>query len=161
MEDPMGSGTDFFITQTTGIIRQLIVIGTLLLGFSFSSVVQLATNPALSPRFVQARRIFFWALLMFIAATGALLLMLVRIHSYLAVHAVTEPEQAIVPTYALGWFNLFLAFALGGLSVGLVLWISGICLMATSDGKRFAPPIVIASMAILLILTLGLLLPDT
>ena len=157
----MGSGTDFFITQTTEIIRQLIVISTLLLGFSFSSVVQLATNPDLSPRFVQARRIYFWALLMFIAATGALLLMLVRLHSYLAVQAVTQPEQPVVPTYAFGWFNLFFGMALVGLSVGLVLWISGICLMATSDGKRFVLPIVMASMVILLVLTLGLLLPDT
>jgi len=66
-----------------------------------------------------------------------------------------------VPTYAFAWFNLLFGLALGGLSVGLVLWISGICLIATSDGKRFALPIVIASMTILLILTLGLLLPDT
>jgi len=83
----MEGAEQLFVSQTTEIMRQLIVISTLLLGFSFSSVVQLATNPDLSPRFVQARRIFFWALLMFIAATGALLLMLVRIHGYLAVHA--------------------------------------------------------------------------
>ena len=156
----MESGIEFFVTQTTEIIRQLIVVSTLLLGFSFSIVAQFATNASLSPMFLRARRVFFWALLMFIAATGALLLMLVRLHSYLAVHAVTQPEQALVPTYAFGWFNLLLGIALIGLSVGLVLWISGICLLATSEGKRFALTMTIASVAILLVLTLGLLLPD-
>jgi hypothetical protein len=156
----LGGGTAFFVNQTTEIIQQLIVVSTLLLGFSFSIVVQFATNTSLSPLFQFARRVFFWALLMFIASTASLLLMLIRIDSYLAVQAVADPGGDPVPTYAFRWFNLLFTTTMLTLGGGLVLWISGLCMLATKDGKRFTAAICIASLIILVILAYALLMPD-
>ena len=152
----MSPEIETYFDHVQSLFNQLLLVSALLFGFSFAVVVQLSTNKEASATHRWTRRLYFVALLLFVNATGAALILIMRTTNILLnyVMPVASPgdnDRAALAILDAPWVSFLLTSLAVSLIVGVVLWMAGMVALAVNDSRPFAL-VVLAAVTIILVL---------